>query len=335
MIDEEFLSKIENPIIYKVFLTCNSKLQGYTKILVTISGGSDSDIMLDILEKCRYPHNQIDYVFFDTGIEYQATKDHLKYLENKYKIKIRTVKPKESIPLVVKKYGSPIFSKQISEMLMRLQKHEFDFSDESFENLYNRYPKCKCALKWWTNHHENDSHFNINRKSWLKEFMLLNKPNFKISNKCCEKVKKNLIKSLEKENNYEVSCSGVRKSEGGTRATAYKNCFTKGDIIDAYRPIFFFTNKDKEDYKKLFDIQYSDCYEVYGLRRTGCAGCPFGIHYKEEVEIIEKYEPKLAKAIKNIFSDSYDYQDRFNEFKEEKKKLYPSYLQYLEENNTK
>lgn len=60
----------------------------YSKILCSISGGSDSDIMLDIVWKCDR-ENKVDYVWFDTGLEYQATKDHLQYLENRYEITIQ------------------------------------------------------------------------------------------------------------------------------------------------------------------------------------------------------------------------------------------------------
>lgn len=42
-----------------------------------------------------------------------------------------------------------------------------------------------------------------------------------------------------KENGYELNIFGVRKSEGGARSAAYKNCYdnTDGDY-DNYRPIF-------------------------------------------------------------------------------------------------
>lgn len=58
----------------------------YKNILCSISGGSDSDVMLDIVWRCD-KDNKVTYVWFDTGLEYQATKDHLKYLEEKYNIK--------------------------------------------------------------------------------------------------------------------------------------------------------------------------------------------------------------------------------------------------------
>lgn len=59
----------------------------YERICCSVSGGADSDIMLDICVKCDVS-NKIDYIWFDTGLEYQATKEHLEFLENKYGIKI-------------------------------------------------------------------------------------------------------------------------------------------------------------------------------------------------------------------------------------------------------
>ena len=57
----------------------------YNKIMVSISGGSDSDIILDICYKCDRD-NKCEYIWFDTGLEYDATKRHLRYLEKKYGI---------------------------------------------------------------------------------------------------------------------------------------------------------------------------------------------------------------------------------------------------------
>lgn len=82
MEDKETLKKISD-IIQKAYSRCSK----YNKILVAISGGSDSDDMLDLLLKvCN--KEKLTFVFFDTGIEYDATKKHLDYLEKKYDIKI-------------------------------------------------------------------------------------------------------------------------------------------------------------------------------------------------------------------------------------------------------
>lgn len=52
----------------------------YKTIFCFISGGSDSDIMLDIVFKADV-NKKVTYVWFDTGLEFAATKSHITYLE--------------------------------------------------------------------------------------------------------------------------------------------------------------------------------------------------------------------------------------------------------------
>lgn len=75
-------------IISDAFTKADSVLnhKGYKNIACSVSGGADSDILVDICEKVK-PHS-VHYVWFDTGIEYQATKEHLKYLEKHYGITV-------------------------------------------------------------------------------------------------------------------------------------------------------------------------------------------------------------------------------------------------------
>lgn len=286
----------------------------YDKRLVcSISGGSDSDIMLDIVYRCD-KDNKVDYVWFDTGLEYQATKDHLEYLENKYKIVILRIRPKIPIPLSCKQYGQPFISKNVSEFMQRLQRHSFQWEDEPFEVLYAKYPKCKSALEWWCNTKQSDN-FNIQRNKYLKEFIIQNNPKTKFSNKCCKYAKKDLIHTLIKELDYDLNISGVRKAEGGVRTIAYKSCFDEGDNHDNFRPIFWYKDSDKKEYEEYYDVIHSKCYTEYGLKRTGCCGCPFGRDFEDELKIIQKYEPKLYKAVTNIFKDSYEYTRKYMEFR--------------------
>lgn len=295
----------------------------YSKEVCTISGGSDSDVMLDICWQCD-KDNKIEYVWFDTGLEYQATKDHLKYLEEKYGIEIKPYRAIKPIPLTCKEYGQPFLSKKVSLMISGLQRRGFKFEDKPFEELIKEYDGGKSYIEWWCN--KNQSHqFNIEQNKWLKEFMIENPPDFKISNVCCKYAKKDVIHKLLKENGYELNISGVRKAEGGLRANAYKSCFDEvGDTFDNYRPLFWYTNSDKEDYEDAYNIIHSKCYTEYGLKRTGCAGCPFGRDFEQELKVIEQYEPKLFKAVNNIFGKSYEYTRKYREFykkKNEEEKL--------------
>ena len=86
----------ENQLIRNTFIKADKLLNFYKNPVCSISGGSDSDIMLDILEKIR-GNRKVIYVFFDTGIEYAATKKHLNELEKKYGITI--IREKAAIPV--------------------------------------------------------------------------------------------------------------------------------------------------------------------------------------------------------------------------------------------
>lgn len=284
----------------------------HNKILCSISGGSDSDIMLDIVWKCDC-YNKVDYVWFDTGIEYQATKNHLKYLENRYRITIQRHKPKKTVPLSCEQYGLPFHSKYTSEMISRLQKHGFQWEDGSFAELIQKYSGCQSALQWWCRDKLSPS-LNITKK--LKQFIIINPPKFNISSNCCKFAKKNVAHDIVKQGNYDLSIIGIRKAEGGIRSFKYKNCYDEiEEGCNVYRPIFWYTDSDKTEYKKHFNIMYSDCYTVYGLKRTGCVGCPFSSKFEEELEVVKIYEPKLYKAVVNIFKESYEYMREYRNFK--------------------
>ncbi len=301
--------------ILNSFLVTNSKLESCSKAVCSVSGGSDSDIILDICAKLDESH-KVTYVFFDTGLEFQATKDHIKQLESKYGVEIRTEKPVKPIPTCCREYGVPFLNKQVSEMISRLQRYDFKWEDRPFEELYSEYPKCKMALMWWCNGWEKGSRYNIDNNAYLKAFMVANPPDFKISNKCCHYAKKLVAKRVKTDGGFDLSITGIRKAEAGARATAYKSCFTPaGDsTIDEYRPIFWYKQNEKEQYKEAYGIQYSDCYEIWGLPRTGCSGCPYARGFEDELIAVEKYEPKLFRALNAVFGKSYDYTRRYREF---------------------
>lgn len=306
---------MSNETLQNAEVMCKHKMGHYKKIGISISGGADSDLVIDMCERNKNINNDISYVFFDTGLEYQATKEHLKYLEERYKVKIETLRPDKPIPISVRDYGTPFISKHVSDMIGRLQSHAFKWEDKPFDELYKEYPKCKCALKWWCNDHPKGSMFNIEYNKYMKEFLLENNPEIKISDKCCHYNKKILIKKYVKTHKIQLDVTGVRKAEGGKRSVNIKSCFDMKPTYYSFRPIFWFNNKDKEEYNKEYNIVNSDCYSKYGLKRTGCAGCPFGQDFEYELEVLAKYEPKLYKAVVYIFGASYEFTRMYKEFR--------------------
>lgn len=302
-----------NLVIFDSFVKTDATVPNYKKVLAAVSGGSDSDIVIDLLRQLYNP-NDIEWVWYDTGIEYQATKDHLEFLEKKYSIQIKRIKAIKPIPVSCKEYGQPFIGKYVSEMIYRLQKHHFKFEDKPFNVLLKEYPQCKVALLWWCNQNGEGSSFNIERNKMLKEFLIQHPPTFKISNMCCQYAKKKVSDRYKSLNHIDLNIIGVRKSEGGIRSVAYKSCFSNGKESAEFRPIFWYKDHDKKIYNTHYDIVNSICYSGYGMSRTGCAGCPFAKDYEKELRIIQEHEPKLYKAVLNVFGDSYDYTKRYNEF---------------------
>lgn len=319
--NDELLTKIlatNNYAVFDGYAKAQAVIQRHDMIVCSISGGSDSDLVLDMIHNVD-EHGKVTYFWIDTGLEYQATKEHLDDLEQKYGIEIKRIKPDKPIPACVKQYGVPFLSKYVSEQIMRLQAHHFQWEDEPLEVLLKKYPKCKTALQWWCGERYSDengietiSRFSITRNRFLKEFIIANPPDFPISNKCCEYAKKKPAKRLVKEMDADLDITGIRKAEGGIRSANFKTCFSENTSkgCDTYRPIFWYTESDKKVYEEHFGIQHSRCYTEYGLRRTGCVGCPFSKHINEELAVIEQYEPNLYKAAVNLLFFGYDW-DRY------------------------
>lgn len=298
----------------------SKSLKSIRRLCAPSAGGGDSDVMLDMLVRCG-AKGKTDFVFFNTGLEYQATLEHLDYLEDKYGIRIVKAYPVKPIPVSNREYGVPFMSKFAAEMIYRLQRHNFQWEDRPFDELYAKYPKCKTALEWWCNvTYGNTTQYAIKRNPYLKEFMVQNHPTFKISSKCCTYAKKNVAAQFAKGKGYDLSCIGIRQSEGGVRSAALHSCFSDGaGGMDYFRPIFWLRDTDKEEYCRHYDVTHSRCYTEYGLVRTGCFGCPFGKRFEEELASIEQYEPKLLKAANAIFKDSYEYTRAYLKFRGEMK----------------
>lgn len=302
----------DNPTIIKAIAKTEYVLNHYSEVMVSISGGADSDCMLALIDLLKHDLTpKIHYVFFDTGLEYQATKEHISYLVDRYKIPLEIYKAHTPIPSAIKQYGLPFLSKRHSEYIERLQRYNFDWSVDNFLTLYEKYPKCKAALRWWTNSFGENSRFNINHSKLLREYMLLHPPTFNISPKCCDCAKKKTSKEVVKKHDIELSIVGLRKYEGGARSVI-NNCWNKNK--GSFYPLLWFTDSDKCEFETALNIKHSRCYTEYGLHRTGCAGCPFGQHYNDELEIIKRFEPKLYNACMNIFGQSYKYTNDYKKF---------------------
>lgn len=303
--------------IYDSYAKAKSVLDQHDRAICSISGGKDSDIVLDIIWRLD-AKRKVKYVWFNTGIEYEATRRHLKDLEDKYQIGIERARPVKSVPACCHEYGQPVISKLVSETIERAQKYGFRWEDKPIEELRRKYTgRCGSVLRWWCNDFFNTKagkflQWSIGYNKGLKEFIIENPPDFKVSSKCCAYAKKKAARLYEQ--GADLKITGIRRAEGGVRSANYTNCFSHDTTIDAYRPLFWYLDKDVKEYSDAFGIRHSDCYEVYGLKRTGCVGCPYNRRLAEEMRAIETYEPALAKVCKHVFKDSYAYTQKYKKF---------------------
>ena len=316
------------------------RLGGIGNAICSYSGGSDSDILIDLIERTRVKYSFIDpvkYVFFNTGLEMKATKDHVKATAQKYGVEIEEVRPKTNIVNATRKCGLPFVSKIMSQGLEEWQKKGVPLSiaDEyaqeedkaaKRQELRERYPKCESLINFLcccnaAGEPRPNIQLVINSSKYMLDFIKENPPDFQISAKCCDYCKKKPAHAVQKD--YSIVITGERRDEGGMRSVPRKDntalCFTETSFGKyRFRPLYYVSDADKAWYKETYGIRHSDAYEVYGLTRTGCCGCPISHKAVEDLALIEPYEPNVVKAAWAIFGKSYEYRKKYVAYKRDR-----------------
>ena len=316
------------------------RLSEHPHAIWSYSGGADSDIMIHLIERTRklFGLRPVKYVFFNTGLEMKATKDHVRYTAEKYGVEIEEARPKINIVQSTRKYGIPFVSKIMSAGLEGWQKkniplsiaEEYEKAEDKSEKrreLKERYPGCETTINFLCCcNSEGEPRPNIqlviNSSKYMRDFIAEYPPDFQISAKCCDYCKKQVAHSVQK--GYDMIITGERRDEGGMRSVPRKDsssmCFTETSSGQyRLRPLYYVSDTDKAWYREFYGIKYSDAYEVYGLTRTGCCGCPISYKAVDDLEKIRPYEPNVVKAAWNIFGKSYEYRKKYNEYKEMRK----------------
>jgi len=312
------------------------RLTEYPNAICSYSGGSDSDIMLHLIEAVRkaFELPPVQYCFFNTGLEMDAIKRHVREMAELYGVTITEHRPKKGIVQSTREHGIPFVSKIMSAGLEGVQKKNIPLSiaDEYAEaedksakraELKARFPKCETTINFLcgcnsAGEPRPDIQLVIGSSKYMLDFIKESPIPFKVSNKCCTDCKKNLAHSVQK--SYDMIITGERRDEGGMRSVPRKDntsmCFSEAaDGKHRLRPLFYASDADKQWYKNYYEIRYSDAYEVYGLTRTGCCGCSISARAVEDLEKILPFEPNLVKAAWKVFGGSYRYRQQYVEYK--------------------
>lgn len=251
----------------------------YGKVYVSFSGGKDSTVLLHLARKVN---QNIKGVFVNTGLEYPEIINFVKTIQN-----IIWLKPIMKFKQVIEKYGYPIISKQVACAISRYRNTK---SKEQKYYRLNGFPNGKRGMI---------------PKKWQ---FLINAP-FRISDYCCDIMKKNPLDKYAKQTDSKPMI-GMMTYESNMRLRQWKEYGC--NMLDLKRPkswpIAFWTENDIWEYIKQNKLQYAKIYDT-GVKRTGCIFCCFGIHLEKKpnrFDLLKKTHPQLYKycmvrlGIKNV-----------------------------------
>lgn len=221
------------------------------RVYVGFSGGKDSTVLLHIARSI-YP--DIPAVFCDTGLEYPEIKEFVKQHDN------ITIRPKMTFKQVIDKYGYPIISKIQSMAISRYRNTKRQ--DQRDYRLNGRI--CSKTGK------------KLVAGVISKKYHYLIDAPFKISERCCDILKKNPFKIYSKETGR-VPMTGEMASDGMSRRLQYLKKGCNSYITKKSTPLGHWLDKDIWQYLKDNDLPYCSVYDT-GVDRTGCIFCMYGIY---------------------------------------------------------
>lgn len=237
------------------------------RVYVSFSGGKDSTVLLNMV---REIHPNVPAVFVNTGLEYPEILDFVRTVDN-----VIWLKPKMNFKIVIEKYGFPIVSKEQSCAISR------------YRNTKDPIQKYR-RLNGWPNGKK-----GMISKKWQ---FLIDAP-FKISDACCDIMKKNPLNSYMKRECHRRPLTGMMAKESRGRKMQYmaQGCNAFDNKKPISWPIAFWLEKDIWNYIHQRDIEYSKIYDM-GYTRTGCMFCCFGVHLekgKNRFQKMKETHPKL------------------------------------------
>lgn len=312
------------PLEAKILLTKKRIQEWYDywngEVYVSISGGKDSTVLKHIIDSM---HLDVPSVFVNTGLEYPEIQKFVFDIKSgKYSCfssNVEITRPKIRFDEVLKKYGYPVISKEVSKLVNQARNaiERGEYNNWSIQKLSGTF-----------------LYKNGNKSIYNKEkygYLIENAP-FKISSTCCDVMKKKPAHEYQKQTGRKVIL-GTMADESMLRTEKWLkfgcNAFEQKGYPSS-QPMSFWKDQDVLHYIKQRNVPYSSaygnivtatgkgqidgqiCMEEYsgcydssnlltttGCKRTGCIFCMYGCHLEKN--------PNRFQMLKETHPRQYDY----------------------------
>lgn len=249
---------LESKIIQTKYLIRRAVMEfGLDKVYISYSGGKDSTVLSHIA-KTMYP--DILHLFANTTNEYPETIQHINWEKKENGTNIITVLPKDAkgntwtFKKVVDTYGYPMFSKRVSNAIRTYQHALSERTKQNSQDYLDR---------------------NFKKYEKYKDLP--------ISDKCCDKLKKEPLRRKAKELGLDCAILGILASESYQREKDWLeygcNVFHERKDNQS-RPLSFWNDEDILEYIDRYDVKIPKLYDM-GYSRNGCMYCGFGVHLEQ------------------------------------------------------
>lgn len=273
---------------------------GEEGVYIAWSGGKDSTVVRHLVRQ-EYP-NAVS-VFSNTGLEYPEIQRFVMAAKKRGE-PVEIFRPKMRFDEVIKKYGYPIISKEVSE---KIRKARGNIRDGNYSLrlcqlgvMPDEYGGLKVDERYDYFGQTENSLFSV------KKYRPLLDVDFLISDECCWEMKKSVMIEYER-NTGRVPILGMMASESKKRMQGWMKtgCNAFESDRPQSNPIAFWTDQDVLQYIRRYNLEIPSVYGeiVYaeepgqmrmeeiaggdfgcdklcttGCHRTGCIFCAYGAH---------------------------------------------------------
>lgn len=297
--DKERLKELQAlPLWRKIQITQARIIEWYNyfngQVYISFSGGKDSTVLLHIARKI-FP--DISVVFSNTGLEYPEIQSFAKLQGAQF------VYPKMKFTDVIKTYGYPIISKEVSEaiyyarrinsrestwkQLELLGKRPSENRKNYWESVSMHQPKITTENMGSSNG-KNKSHYN--KEKWLS---IARDMPFLVSHYCCTVMKKSPLGIYQREYKQNpILATMAEESRMRKQAWIRHGCNAFDSKKKSSQPMSFWTEQDVLEYIQYYQVDICSVYGDIEQDKNGklhCTGCQrTGVYFADLVVILRR-----------------------------------------------